>query len=571
MKKTNKLFMVLALVGALSFSSCVKDTESASVADLRKAKAEELTSIAKLNAIKAENEKIMATAEAAMKNAQAEAAKANAEMIKIEAQIKATQSETAKLELEAKKAELEVIKQKIANELKTTQGQLEIDLARQQAEIIQAQEDLKAAQSTVGTAEKVRLQNLLKEYNQAFSDLEKFQRQLFDHKKSLIEKENNLITLKEAKAKETESLKSSIVANELRIAMFKKYAAYQGSPAELDKKTDEAERTFGPIKDKNDANYKASQEASNTYNKFLNSSQNQLAITNTAYAKAYIYLNKFFQMTSSSAVFPTSNLLQQVDPQNKIEKKYSYTVDGITREETIARDYIEYKKVQHNTAQVNSLISEYNLQIKEFNTNIEKAEKDLKDLQKVAADKKKAWDDAMAVVPVDQPSVTAAKGAYFAAESNVTVKKLEIQSYNSGIENTKKTIAELNIILNSEAYATYSKTVDDYNNKSKELIEKLVDALINENSYRNNTFIPAKAENDAIASLIKGGSNLAWTIKALEDEINTDKQQLSKISTAEEEEFINSLKANIARDEEVLATAKKVYDAAKAALDAAIK
>ena len=69
MKK--KLMMVAVLLGALSLGACVDDNESASVTDLRGAKAEQLRSLAALNEAKAEAELIRANAEAALKEAKA--------------------------------------------------------------------------------------------------------------------------------------------------------------------------------------------------------------------------------------------------------------------------------------------------------------------------------------------------------------------------------------------------------------------------------------------------------------------------------------------------------------------
>lgn len=63
--------MVAVLLGALSLGACVDDNESASVTNIRDAKAEQLRSLATLNEAKAEAELIRANAEAALKNAKA--------------------------------------------------------------------------------------------------------------------------------------------------------------------------------------------------------------------------------------------------------------------------------------------------------------------------------------------------------------------------------------------------------------------------------------------------------------------------------------------------------------------
>ena len=127
MKK--KLYAIYALVGALAaspvFTSCVDDTESQSVTELRGAKAEQLKSIAALNNAKAQAEITLANAEAALKAAQAAQEQALADKAAAEA---AYQEALAKA-------------QELQNQLKeaTYDAELEAALAKVQAELAQAQ------------------------------------------------------------------------------------------------------------------------------------------------------------------------------------------------------------------------------------------------------------------------------------------------------------------------------------------------------------------------------------------------------------------------------------------------
>lgn len=75
--------MVAVLLGALSLGACVDDNESASVTDIRGAKAEQLRSLATLNEAKAEAELIRANAEAALQQAQAAYEQAKADSMNI--------------------------------------------------------------------------------------------------------------------------------------------------------------------------------------------------------------------------------------------------------------------------------------------------------------------------------------------------------------------------------------------------------------------------------------------------------------------------------------------------------
>ena len=82
---------IYALVGALVaspvFTSCVDDSESASVTSVRGAKAEQLKSIAALNNAKAQAEATLAQAEAALIAAQTAQDQANAKKEAAEAAI----------------------------------------------------------------------------------------------------------------------------------------------------------------------------------------------------------------------------------------------------------------------------------------------------------------------------------------------------------------------------------------------------------------------------------------------------------------------------------------------------
>ena len=89
MKK--KLMMIAVLLGALSLGACVDDNESASVTDLRGAKAEQLRALAAYQNAQAEAEALIAAAEAQLR--QAEAALKQAKASQIEEEIRQAQEE----------------------------------------------------------------------------------------------------------------------------------------------------------------------------------------------------------------------------------------------------------------------------------------------------------------------------------------------------------------------------------------------------------------------------------------------------------------------------------------------
>lgn len=167
--QTKGLFAAL-LCGAMCLTGCLKNIESESVSEVRKAKAQELVSQAKLNEAMAQAEVIKANAEASIADAQAklleaQAAIAEAEALRItvQAELDAVNVEIAKVKLESEKVKLQaekarlqqllaeveaaiakadLAKQEALNRLAKAQKQAEIDQVTMQKKLVEAQEDL---------------------------------------------------------------------------------------------------------------------------------------------------------------------------------------------------------------------------------------------------------------------------------------------------------------------------------------------------------------------------------------------------------------------------------------------
>lgn len=167
--QTKGLFAAL-LCGAMCLTGCLKNIESESVSEVRKAKAQELVSQAKLNEAMAQAEVIKANAEATIADAQAklleaQAAIAEAEALRItvQAELDAVNVEIAKVKLESEKVKLQaekarlqqllaeveaaiakadLAKQEALNNLAKAQMQAEIDQVTMQKKLVEAQEDL---------------------------------------------------------------------------------------------------------------------------------------------------------------------------------------------------------------------------------------------------------------------------------------------------------------------------------------------------------------------------------------------------------------------------------------------
>ena len=125
-----KSLLVALFCGALCLTGCIKNEESASVAQVRIAKANELNSIADLNKAKAAAEAVYAQAELTLAQAEAELKKAEAAVKNAEAATEKVRAEL--LAVQVKLAEVKVEEEKV--KLQMMEADLEARLAALEAE-----------------------------------------------------------------------------------------------------------------------------------------------------------------------------------------------------------------------------------------------------------------------------------------------------------------------------------------------------------------------------------------------------------------------------------------------------
>lgn len=166
----HKNYFVALLCGALCLTGCLKNEESASVAQVREGKANELNASAELLKAQAAAATTLASAEATLKQAQAELEKANAALVMARAETEKVQAELLKVqvqlqnvivdeekvrlkmleaELQQKLAELSVSQakaeaeiQKWLNELAELKAQAETQAIKAQQELLEAQHEM---------------------------------------------------------------------------------------------------------------------------------------------------------------------------------------------------------------------------------------------------------------------------------------------------------------------------------------------------------------------------------------------------------------------------------------------
>jgi len=142
-----KLYLVALFCGALCLTGCLKNEESASVTQVRFAKANELNSLAALNNAKAQATTIAAEAEAAYKAAQAKIAEAEAKLKEAEAAYKDAETQLKLVEVELKGVEVQIQLVKLDEEkIELEKKKLELEKARAELEVAKAKADADKAQ-----------------------------------------------------------------------------------------------------------------------------------------------------------------------------------------------------------------------------------------------------------------------------------------------------------------------------------------------------------------------------------------------------------------------------------------
>lgn len=317
--------MVAVLLGALTLGACVDNEESASVTNVREAKAEQLKSIAAMNNAEAQAKLIFANAEAALKAAQADAEKANAEKTRAEIEIAKKQAELIELQKEAAKldneaaviankqkqaelegqlANLEVTKKeaeatlkRIADEMAQQEQSAKVELAKLELELKKAEQKLldyeqkladakTQAEKDKLDAEKRELQKLSKKYSTAILALIGEQQQLSTLKNSLLSLNSDLVGLEETKAQTIANNNNAIAFNKNKIEAYKKYTNYTEDVEALYAQLKQIDIDLLPLKDKWNV-------ASDKYNAFT--------VDNNAINKAAesIYADQFFKFMQS--------------------------------------------------------------------------------------------------------------------------------------------------------------------------------------------------------------------------------------------------------------------------------
>lgn len=236
-----KFFAIYALVGALVaspvFTSCVDDSESASVTALRGAKAEQLKSIAALNNAKAQAETTLAQAEAALKAALAAQEQAIAEKEAAEAAIKELELKMKqdKYDAELAAALAQAQANKLAAEKNIAQYQadmekaallLEKDLISLEKQLMDAQKDLADKKDQIAEAEYQELKTLTTKYGNLLVSYTNYSNSILEEEAEIAATEAELADWEVVIAEDIAEKEKSIEWAKYQIETLKKYTNY---------------------------------------------------------------------------------------------------------------------------------------------------------------------------------------------------------------------------------------------------------------------------------------------------------------------------------------------------------
>ena len=230
MKKA--LIIAAASIAASLFAvSCVENIESASVAEIRQSKTEQLEALAETYRLQAATDSLSAAAQAELYRAQAEHQRAMAllEQAKADAEGLAAEKIRLQMEQEAQKFALEIEKLRLEYNKK----------------ILDLQNKIDAAYATMLDNANNRIVALFGSYREALDDLNTYKINLNDYQTKLVAAENNVIDVQEEVKKETARLEGEIAKTKDAIALYENYSGFD--KGELQEEFDKINEVESPV------------------------------------------------------------------------------------------------------------------------------------------------------------------------------------------------------------------------------------------------------------------------------------------------------------------------------------
>lgn len=211
MKKA--LIIAAASIAASLFAvSCVENIESASVAEIRQSKTEQLEALAEAYRIKAATDSLSAAAQAELYRAQAEHQRAMALLEQANADAEGLAAEKIRLQMEQEAQEFALEIEKLRLEYNK--------------KILDLQNQIDAAYATMLDNANNRIVALFGSYREALEDLNDYKIDLNNYQTNLVAAENKVIDVQEAVKKETARLEGEIAKTKDAIALYENYSGF---------------------------------------------------------------------------------------------------------------------------------------------------------------------------------------------------------------------------------------------------------------------------------------------------------------------------------------------------------
>ena len=211
MKKA--LIIAAASIAASLFAvSCVENIESASVAEIRQSKTEQLEALAEAYRIKAATDSLSAAAQAELYRAQAEHQRAMALLEQANADAEGLAAEKIRLQMEQEAQEFALEIEKLRLEYNKM--------------ILNLQNQIDAAYATMLDNANNRIVALFGSYREALEDLNTYKINLNNYQTNLVAAENYVIDVQETVKKETARLEGEIAKTKDAIALYENYSGF---------------------------------------------------------------------------------------------------------------------------------------------------------------------------------------------------------------------------------------------------------------------------------------------------------------------------------------------------------
>ena len=470
MKK--KFFAIYALVGAFIaspvFTSCVDDTESASVTAIRDAKTAELKSIAALKKAEAQAEATLAAAQVALKNAQAEAQIAQAKYNEAQAALKETQNEEAAIDLMVQKKEAEKQLAAIQAEMERQEVAIQAALLDAQAQLLNAKKQLDQATQDYTAQEKAELQTLAYKYSNAVDELLNAKKELISLESTLAMYETGFADAKKGLDETVAYYNNQIEICKIYIDQYKQYANYTEDLDALKKQHIEANGAANLAWDKY---YAANNALNEAYQDVDSDKLNEL--------RDAIYEDPFYKFAMDQNLWNEEEEFWywNWDAYNYVGRYFNILKNG-----TQPTEY-EYENWMESFGESIYFESELTADYRQIELGISSALENCTTWKKNEEDSKKANETALATA---ETTATAAKKAWDeAAEADKATKKAEYETALNEVVNLQ------NAIKNNESNI-------EYYSKRLAILNQALDFAKNESTLNEALQAKIKAYNDAV-------------------------------------------------------------------------